>query len=94
MRIVISSIAAFLFFATAFLCKAQDMPPTTSLVYPGITPRSLYLAQLKERKGMEGINTCAHFLVFAITIPSRHWIIGMDILNGKNMISPPVKNLK
>jgi len=44
MRIVISSITAFLFFTTAFLCKAQDMPPTTSLVYPGTDGRLVYIA--------------------------------------------------
>src|SRR5688572_20781077 len=44
MRIKISSIAAGILCATTFLSKAQDMPPATSMVYPGIDGKLVYVA--------------------------------------------------
>src|SRR5215212_634931 len=44
MRIKISSIAAFLFFVNAFSSNAQDIAPTTSLVYPGADGKLVYVS--------------------------------------------------
>lgn len=44
MRIKISSIASFLLCAGSFSSKAQDMPATTSLVYPGTDGKLVYKA--------------------------------------------------
>jgi hypothetical protein len=44
MRIKKKSIVALLLTANTFLINAQDMPPTTSLVYPGIDGKLVYIA--------------------------------------------------
>src|SRR6266498_4300967 len=44
MRIKTSSIAAFILFVNFFSANAQDIPPTTSLVYPGIDGKLVYVA--------------------------------------------------
>src|SRR5688572_390673 len=44
MRIKIFSITTLLFCANSFLVNAQDIPPTTSLVYPGIDGKLVYVA--------------------------------------------------
>src|SRR5688500_13866203 len=44
MRIKIYSIAALLFCVNTFFSKAQDMPPATSMVYPGIDGKLVYVA--------------------------------------------------
>lgn len=41
---IIYSLAAFMFFFNAFLIKAQDIPPTTTLVYPGTNGKLVYVA--------------------------------------------------
>ena len=38
------SFAAFVFLFNPFITKAQDIPPTTSLVYPGTDGRLVYVA--------------------------------------------------
>ena len=44
MRIKTFPVAALLICVNAFVSKAQDMPPTTSLVYPGIDGKLVYTA--------------------------------------------------
>lgn len=44
MRIKTTLIAIITFSINAFLCQAQDMPPTTSLVYPGTDGKIVYVA--------------------------------------------------
>jgi hypothetical protein len=39
-----NSFAVFVFLLNAFLAKAQDIPPTTSLVYPGTNGRLVYIS--------------------------------------------------
>jgi len=50
MKIKIYSIAALVFFINAFLTLAQDLPPTTSLVYPGTNGRLVYIADSMGNK--------------------------------------------
>jgi hypothetical protein len=44
MRIKIFSITALICSASAFSNKAQDLPPTTSMVYPGVDGKLVYIA--------------------------------------------------
>lgn len=44
MKIKIASIAALLFCANAYISQAQDMPPATTMVYPGIDGKLVYVA--------------------------------------------------
>src|SRR3954462_2217168 len=43
MRIKLYSIAAFVFYLNCFSAGAQDIPPTTSLVYPGADGKLVYV---------------------------------------------------
>ena len=42
MRIKIYSLSALIYFFSVLICNAQDIPPTTSLVFPG-TDGSWYI---------------------------------------------------
>jgi hypothetical protein len=44
MKIMTYAIAALLFCGNTFLSNAQDMPPATSMVYPGIDGKLVYAA--------------------------------------------------
>jgi hypothetical protein len=44
MRSKIYSITSIVFFLFVYVCDAQDFPPITSLVYPGIDGRLVYVA--------------------------------------------------
>src|SRR5690349_449239 len=44
MRMKVSSIASLIFFAGTAIGYAQDMPPTSSMVYPGINGKLIYVA--------------------------------------------------
>ena len=44
MRIKIYSFTALIFFINALISNAQDLPPTTSLVYPGTNGKLVYVA--------------------------------------------------
>ncbi|TMI66400.1 MAG: hypothetical protein E6H07_11040 [Bacteroidetes bacterium] len=44
MRSKIHSIASMIFFMNVYVSDAQDIPPTTSLVYPGIDGKLVYVA--------------------------------------------------
>jgi hypothetical protein len=44
MKKCLYSIAVLVFIFNAFTTKAQDIPPTTSLVYPGTDGRLVYIA--------------------------------------------------
>src|SRR6187549_3777306 len=44
MRSKIYSVTSMVFFMYAHVSNAQDMPPTTSLVYPGVDGKLVYVA--------------------------------------------------
>jgi hypothetical protein len=44
MRSKIYSVTSMVFFMYAHVSNAQDIPPTTSLVYPGIDGKLVYVA--------------------------------------------------
>jgi hypothetical protein len=50
MRSKLHSIAAIIFLAIAYVSNAQDIPPATSLVYPGIDGKLVYVADSPGNK--------------------------------------------